>query len=105
MKYLYILAAILIFGFLIAIHELGHFVAAKLSGVKVNEFSIGMGPRLCGFRAWGTQFSLRLLPLGGACMMLGEDHDQNMVDEHSFYAKNCEKSSPWQQKYTLGFPK
>ena len=44
MKPVFILAAILIFGVLIAVHELGHFVAAKLCGVKVNEFSIGMGP-------------------------------------------------------------
>lgn len=83
-----IVIAILIFGIIVLIHEFGHFVFARMNGIEVQDFSIGMGPRLCGFRAWGTQFSLRLLPLGGACMMLGEDHDQNMVDEHSFYAKN-----------------
>ena len=82
MKYLYILAAILIFGFLIAIHELGHFVAAKLSGVKVNEFSIGMGPEIFSRVKGETQYSLRLLPLGGFCAMEGEDEDTG--DNRSF---------------------
>ena len=82
---------ILCLGLIVFVHELGHFIAARLCGVEVESFSIGMGPRLCGFKAFGTQFSLRLLPIGGACMMLGEDQDQNMDNEHSFYAKrsNC----------------
>ena len=82
MKYVYILAAILIFGFLIAIHELGHFVAAKLSGVRVNEFSIGMGPELFSRVKGETQYSLRLLPLGGYCALEGEDEDTG--DNRSF---------------------
>ena len=65
MKPVYILAAILIFGVLIAVHELGHFVAAKLCGVKVNEFSIGMGPLLWQKRKGETEYSLRALPIGG----------------------------------------
>ena len=83
-----IIIAILIFGILVLIHELGHFIFARINGIEVVDFSIGMGPRLCGFKAFGTQFSLRLLPIGGACMMLGEDQDQNMENEHSFYSKN-----------------
>lgn len=83
-----IIIAILIFGILVLIHELGHFIFARMNGIEVLDFSIGMGPRLCGFRAFGTQFSVRLFPIGGACMMLGEDQDQNMDNEHSFYAKN-----------------
>lgn len=83
-----ILVAILIFGLIVLIHEFGHFVFARINGIKVQDFSIGLGPKLCGFRAFGTQFSLRLLPLGGACMMLGENEDQNTTDERSFYAKN-----------------
>lgn len=83
-----ILVAILIFGLIVLIHEFGHFVFARINGIEVQDFSIGLGPKLCGFRAFGTQFSLRLLPLGGACMMLGENEDQNTTDERSFYAKN-----------------
>lgn len=82
MKYIYILAAILIFGFLIAIHELGHFIAAKLSGVRVNEFSVGMGPELFSRVKGETQYSLRLLPLGGYCALEGEEEDTG--DSHSF---------------------
>ena len=71
----YLIIAILIFGFLIATHELGHFVSAKLLGVKVNEFSIGMGPAL--FKRWKgeTLYSIRVLPIGGYCAMEGEDDD------------------------------
>lgn len=70
---IYILFAILIFGFLIFIHELGHFIAAKLSGVQVNEFSINMGPKLLQKRRGETLYSLRLIPIGGYCAMEGED--------------------------------
>ena len=65
MKPVFILAAILIFGVLIAVHELGHFVAAKLCGVRVNEFSIGMGPLIWQKEKGETQYSLRALPIGG----------------------------------------
>ena len=71
----YIFIAILIFGFLIFIHEFGHFTTAKLSGVRVNEFSINMGPKLFGWKRGETQYSFRLLPIGGYCAMEGEDED------------------------------
>ena len=82
MKPLYILAAILIFGILVAVHELGHFVAAKLCGVRVNEFSIGMGPLIFQRTKGETQYSLRALPVGGFCAMEGEDEDTG--DNRSF---------------------
>ena len=75
MSVVYILAAILIFGILIAVHELGHFLAAKFCGVQVNEFSIGMGPALWHCRKGETEYSLRILPIGGYCAMEGEDED------------------------------
>ncbi|MCD7844267.1 MAG: site-2 protease family protein [Oscillospiraceae bacterium] len=73
---LYILLAIVIFGVLIAVHELGHFLAARLCGVKVLEFAIGMGPAIWKKESKsGTQISLRCLPIGGYCAMEGEDED------------------------------
>lgn len=79
---LYILFAILLFGFLIAIHEFGHFIVAKSCGIRVNEFSIGMGPLLLHKEGKETQYSLRLLPIGGFCAMEGEDDDSD--DPRSF---------------------
>ncbi|MDO4330787.1 MAG: site-2 protease family protein [Lachnospiraceae bacterium] len=70
-----ILAAILLFGFIIMFHELGHFLLAKLNGVAVVELSIGMGPRLCSFQGKETRYSLKVLPLGGSCAMADEDTD------------------------------
>ncbi len=75
MSIFYILLAILIFGFLIFIHEFGHFLTAKLCGVRVNEFAINMGPRLFGWKRGETQYSFRLIPIGGYCAMEGEDED------------------------------
>ncbi len=68
-----ILIAILLFSLIVLFHELGHFTLAKLNGVTVPEFSLGMGPRLLSFEKGGTRYCLKLLPFGGSCMMLGED--------------------------------
>ena len=74
-RFLYILLAILLFGVLIAIHEFGHFFTAKLLGVKVNEFAIGMGPALWSRQRGETLYALRAFPVGGYCAMEGEDED------------------------------
>ena len=79
----YILVAVLIFGVLIAVHELGHFLAAKACGVTVNEFSIGMGPALWKKQKGETLYSLRAIPCGGFCAMEGEDEDSD--DPHALY--------------------
>ena len=76
-KLIYIIIAIVIFGLLIAIHELGHFQSAKACGVKVLEFSIGMGPQLWHKEGKETQYSLRLFPIGGFCAMEGEDGESD----------------------------
>lgn len=68
-----VLFAILLFSLLIFVHELGHFAAAKLSGVQVNEFSMFMGPLLWSKQIGETTYSLRLIPIGGFCAMEGED--------------------------------
>ncbi|MBR2927175.1 MAG: RIP metalloprotease RseP [Clostridia bacterium] len=75
MQFLYILLALFIFGILIFIHELGHFVAARLCGVQVLEFAIGMGPKLLSKKSKksGTVYSLRAFPIGGFINMLGEN--------------------------------
>ena len=74
---LYVLFAILIFGVLIAVHEFGHFSAAKLCGVKVNEFAVGMGPAIWKKQKGETLYALRAIPLGGYCAMEGEDGESD----------------------------
>ncbi len=78
--------AILIFGFIVFIHEFGHFIFAVKSGIFVEEFAIGMGKKIYSFHRNGTEFSIRLLPLGGFCKMLGEDEDNQ--DERAFNNKS-----------------
>lgn len=85
-----ILVAILFFGLIIAIHELGHFLSAKLFGVKVNEFSLGMGPAIFKKQRGETKYSLRCLPIGGYVSMEGEDDSSE--DERAF----CNKK-PWKK--------
>ena len=70
-----VLFAILLFSFLIFIHELGHFAAAKLSGVQVNEFALFMGPAIYKKQVGETLYSIRTIPIGGYCAMEGEDED------------------------------
>lgn len=82
MSIVFILAAIFIFGFLVTIHELGHFLAARLCGVRVTEFSIGMGPCLWHWETDETQYSIRLLPIGGFCALDGQGEDSG--DKRSF---------------------
>lgn len=81
-----IIIAVLMLGIIIMIHEFGHFLFAKLNGIGVIEFSLGMGPRLASFVKGGTRYSFKILPFGGSCMMLGED--ENEADEHAFNNKS-----------------
>lgn len=80
-----ILIAILFFELIILVHEVGHFFAAKMMKVKVNEFSIGMGPKLFQFQKGDTKFTLRLILFGGYCAMEGEDSESD--DKNSFANK------------------
>ena len=68
--------AILVFGLLIFVHELGHFVVAKLSGITVLQFTIGFGPAVFKKQVGETLYAVRLLPLGGAVMMQGEEDEE-----------------------------
>ncbi|WP_419724911.1 RIP metalloprotease RseP [Terrisporobacter petrolearius] len=72
-----IIAALLLFGVIILIHEFGHFIFAKKNGITVHEFSIGMGPKLFGKEKNGTMYSIRILPIGGYVSMEGEDEESN----------------------------
>ena len=85
--FLYIVLAIFLFGFLVFIHELGHFTAARACGIKVNEFSIGMGPRLICKKSKksGTEYSVRAIPFGGFVSMDGESELSD--DENAFCNK------------------
>lgn len=76
-----IIIALIIFGIIVTVHEFGHFICAKLSNIKVNEFSVGMGPKLFQIKKGETAYSLRLLPVGGYCAM---DEDLESSDPRSF---------------------
>jgi regulator of sigma E protease len=82
-----ILSSILVFGMLIFFHELGHFIVAKLSDIKVNEFSLGLGPQLISMKLKETHYSIRLLPFGGYVKMEGEDTDTS--DPRAFNNKSA----------------
>ena len=81
-----IVIAILIFSLVVIFHEFGHYTFARKAGIKVNEFSLGMGLRLFSFEKGGTRWSIKLLPLGGSCMMEGEDGESS--DENAFGKKS-----------------
>lgn len=80
-----ILIAVLFFELIIIIHEAGHFIAARLMKIKVNEFSIGMGPKIIQRKKGDTAYTLRLIPFGGYCAMEGEDESSD--DENAFSNK------------------
>ena len=79
-----LIIALLLFSVIIIIHEFGHFLFAKINGVGVTEFSLGMGPRLLSRQIGETRYSLKLLPIGGSCLMVGEDMES---DEQNSFAK------------------
>jgi len=81
-----IILAILIFSFIIIFHELGHFLFAKKCGVKVNEFTLGLGPTLFSWGKGETKYCLKALPFGGSCVMEGEDEESD--SDRAFNKKN-----------------
>ncbi len=87
---LIIIGAVILFLLVVLVHEFGHFITAKMFGVKVNEFAIGMGPKLFKKQGKETLYTIRLLPIGGFCAMEGED--ESSTDDRAF----CNKK-PWQK--------
>ena len=84
---MFIVLAILAFGLIIAIHELGHYLAARALNVKVNEFAIGMGPKLLKKQGKETLYTLRAIPFGGFCSMEGEHEEGEEPDPRSFLSQ------------------
>ena len=80
------IVAIILFGVIILFHEWGHFLLAKANGIRVNEFCLGLGPTIVGFTKGETKYSLKLFPIGGACIMEGEDEESD--DSRSFQKKS-----------------
>ena len=85
---------ILALSILVLVHEFGHFFAAKITGVKVEEFGLGLPPRIRGWKWRGTEWSLNWLPIGGFCKLYGEDLSEKGAskNKNSFVTKN-----PWQK--------
>ena len=81
-----ILLAVLVFSLLVVSHEFGHFLLAKKNGIGVVEFSVGMGPRIWSIEKGGTRYSLKAVPFGGSCQMVGEDEEDDSED--SFNSKS-----------------
>ncbi len=85
-----VVAVICVFGLLVLVHELGHFVTAKLTGMRVDEFAIGFGPKLISFQRGETVYSIRCIPLGGFNNIAGMDAENNTAGDRGY----CEKSIP-----------
>jgi len=85
MKFDNIIISALVFAAIILVHELGHFIIAKLSGIRVEEFAIGMGPKIIGKKIGETLYSLRIIPFGGYCKLTGEDEES--TDTRAFNNK------------------
>lgn len=80
-----VIIALIVFGMIVLVHEFGHFYAARKCGIFVEEFAIGMGPKLFGIKRGDTLYSIRILPLGGFCKMMGEDEGSS--DQRAFNNK------------------
>lgn len=96
---MYVLIGILLLGILVAVHEFGHFIAARISGIEVMEFAVGMGPKIVGWTGKsGTKFSLRCIPLGGFCAFYGEDDAEGKTkdDPRAYHKQNV-----WKRIFTV----
>lgn len=95
-EFLRVVTFLVVLSVLVVLHELGHYIFARVNGVHVNEFSVGMGPRLLGWksRRTGTQYSLRALPIGGYCAMYGEDAGKGEAEQQRAFRDEKEEHRP-----------
>lgn len=91
---LQILVTLLVLSVLVMVHELGHYTAGRLLGFTITEFALGMGPRVCGFKKNGTEYNLRVFPIGGMCQFFGED--AGVSDPRCFNAQK-----PWKRAIVI----
>ncbi len=97
-----LLLFILILSSIVFVHEFGHFIFAKLTGVYVYEFAIGMGPKLFSKKGKETEYTIRAIPIGGFCMMAGEDlEDDDLKDIPE--EKRLQNKKPWQRFLIMFF--
>ncbi len=98
-----IVSFIFVLGVLVFIHELGHYISAKLTGIRVEEFALGFGPKLISYRKGDTVYSIRIVPLGGFCKMTGENPpDEGMSEkEQKVYEEARKKGECFDQKSPL----
>ena len=99
-----LIAALIVFSAVIAIHEFGHFTVAKLCGIQVNEFSIGMGPALWKKIYKGTQYSLRALPVGGYVALEGEESPESQQAEAARDEREAEDENSVPPEQRTGIP-
>ena len=100
MNFFFILAAIVMLGFMVMIHECGHFFAARLTGIPVKEFAIGFGPKLASWKSkkYDTRFFIRLIPAGGYCMFYGEDDTAGKEQQDP---RCINRFAPWKRMITI----
>lgn len=96
-----ILIFILVLSTIVFVHEFGHFIFAKLMGVYVYEFAIGMGPKLFGFKGKETEYCLRLIPIGGFCSLAGEEADETTIKVPK--NRRLQDKKPWQRFLIMFF--
>lgn len=100
MTIIYVLVAILLLGILVTVHEFGHFMAARLTHIDVMEFSVGFGPKICGWKSkkHDTVFSIRAIPMGGYCAFYGEDDAKG---EHKDDPRAYSRQSVWKRMFSV----
>ncbi len=91
-----LLSTVIVLGILIFVHELGHFLVAKRTGVTVLRFSLGFGPKIFGITRGVTEYRLSMIPLGGYVKMLGEDSEEELSASRAgrrFFRAKCDKAA------------